>query len=133
MRSMPSATPQSVAPTMIDIATRCIVSMLEPHWRLELKEHTSRGRPASRCTVPSRVNSPKPETLPRPTSSIIESLTFGLRSRSARSTVAPASSSRVATSLPFAPRAKAERAPSTRTTLRRAGIGGPPLDAKEGG
>jgi hypothetical protein len=58
MRSIPSATPQSMAPTAIDMAMRWKVSMLEPHWRLELKEQTSSGRPARRGTVPSSVNSP---------------------------------------------------------------------------
>src|SRR4029453_1326762 len=63
--------------------------------------------------------------------SIIESFTFGLRSSSARTIWPPASSRRVATSLPLAPRANAVRAPSTRTTLRR-GMGKPPVGAKSG-
>src|SRR5262249_23523640 len=44
--------------------------------------------------------------------------TFGLRCSSARRTCAPASSRRVATSLPRPPRANGERTPSTSTTLR---------------
>ena len=52
MRSMPIAMPQSMLPTMIAMAMRWSVSMLEPHWRLEWKEQTSSGRPASFWTVP---------------------------------------------------------------------------------
>ena len=44
MRSMPSAMPHSVAPTMIDCATRCSVSMLEPHWRFVSNVQTSGGQ-----------------------------------------------------------------------------------------
>ena len=41
MRSIPSAIPHSIEPTTIPIAIRCSVSMLEPHWRLVLKEQTA--------------------------------------------------------------------------------------------
>jgi hypothetical protein len=109
--------PQSSAPTAMPDTRRCRVSMLEPHWRFVLKAETSIGRPASRATEPRPMNSPDWATLPRPTSSIIEGFTFGLRSMSERMIVAPTSSRRVATSLPRPPRAKGERTPSTITTF----------------
>ena len=62
MRSMPSAMPHSVAPTMIDCATRCSVSMLEPHWRLRVEAADLGGRPARRATV----SAPMPASSPAP-------------------------------------------------------------------
>ena len=47
----PTKASYSVAPTMMDWATRWRVSMLEPHWRWVSKAETSAGKPVRRAMV----------------------------------------------------------------------------------
>ena len=117
MRSMPRAMPQSVWPTWIDIATRWSVSMLEPHWRLVLNEHDLEREAGQARTVAEQVNSPAPHDVAE--ADVLDHRVPDLRvaveerAQHLRAGLVEAGGDELAS----APRANAERAPSTSTTF----------------